>query len=616
MGQLSGRLCALILALAVPAVALAGPGDLDLTFGDHGVVVTDLTGGKDFGNSMLIQPDGRIVVAGTVDFQGPDSDFGLARYLGDGALDASFGVAGLVTTDLSGSVDDLYGLTIQADGKLVAVGDSYQSGTGLDHAVVRYLPDGSLDASFGSGGVALTDFGTAFDSARRVAIQADGKIVVLGTAGLVRYDAAGALDGTFGVGGVAPADLGMMLLESDGRILVARPGLVTRYGVDGSVDGSIPISLISVTAAALQADGKMLIAGSDAGAIKVVRHHPGGSIDDAFGSGGTATIDTSSADDVARSIASESDGRIVVGGGSFGLLTVFRLEADGTVETGFGGTPVPGATFLPFDVAGHAQAEGLAIQPDGRIVAAGSTQDGTDWRFLVVRLALATCGNGAEEPGEVCEDGNLTDGDDCDSNCTPTGCGNDIRTGSEQCDDGNQADGDCCAADCQIPACPRLAQKALFSLARGGTSDKLQFKWLRGDPTTYAELGTPTATTPYALCVRAGGALVVDARVAPAGTCDDKPCWKSLSTKGYKFLDKSQRNDGITQLILKGSATAKSLVKVKGEGQALNLFSILPLAEPVRVQVVNGDTGLCFESSFAGSQIDTSDATQFKAQAP
>jgi uncharacterized delta-60 repeat protein len=559
----------------------------------------DFTTGRDFATAMAIQADGKIVAAGTSNFQSLNSNFALVRYEIDGALDAGFGTGGVVTTDLSGDIDNLYAMAIQPDGKIVAVGDSTVAG--LDYAVVRYLPDGSLDPLFGTGGIVGTDLGTAFDSARDVAIQADAKILVGGTHGLVRYNPDGSLDGTFGSGGIVSGDLGVMLLLTDEKILVARPYVVSRYNQDGSLDTTFPTFLSQVKALAVQPDDKILVVGADSQNVLVVRYDSSGSWDTGFGVGGIATI-----------------GRIVVAGSDSGELAVLRLEADGAVDTTFGSDPPPGVMELPFHVVGHATAYDVAIQADGRIVAAGGTSDGSDWQFVAVRLALATCGNGVQEPGETCEDGNLTDGDSCDSNCTPTGCGNDIQTAGEECDDGNTVSGDCCDAACQIPVCTRAAEKTQLLLKRGNhdDKDKLQFKWLKGDATSQSEFGDPTASTPYQVCLRADDELVLDARIAPSKTCYGKPCWKALSSKGYKFLDKSKRNDGITFMLLKGSTAAKSLVKVKGQGSNLSLFTALPLAEPVTLQVVQGDTGLCFEGSYSGAQISDNDDSNFKAKTP
>ncbi|MBI5563064.1 MAG: hypothetical protein HY894_09490 [Deltaproteobacteria bacterium] len=153
-------------------------GTLDTSFGAGGSVVTDIRGYDDYGNSLAILSDGRIVVAG--DSYGlVDRDFAVVRYNSDGTLDASFGVGGKVTTDVGAGDDDYaYAVGIQSDGKIVAAGPA---GNGMlsDFAVVRYNTDGTLDASFGAGGMIRTDSGS-IDFANGLAIQPDGRIVVAG----------------------------------------------------------------------------------------------------------------------------------------------------------------------------------------------------------------------------------------------------------------------------------------------------------------------------------------------------------------------------------------------------------------------------------------------------
>src|SRR5262249_2330299 len=136
--------------------------------------------------SVAIQADGKIVAAGD-SFQGAPTfgDFALARYNSDGSLDKSFNKTGQVLTDLGGAIDDAFAMALQGDGKIVAAGQSYQpSPSGFEFALARYNLDGSLDQSFGNSGLVLTNFGGGGlgSQAIGVAIQADGNIVAAGTA--------------------------------------------------------------------------------------------------------------------------------------------------------------------------------------------------------------------------------------------------------------------------------------------------------------------------------------------------------------------------------------------------------------------------------------------------
>jgi uncharacterized delta-60 repeat protein len=169
-----------ILLFAISAAARANDGVLDVTCGTGGKVTVDVFGStSNAANAAAVQADGKIVVAGAVsDVAG---DFALVRYDAGGSLDSSFGSGGIVRTDFSGRADLALALAIQSDGKIVAAGFAVTSTS--DFALARYNSDGSLDSSFGSGGKVTTDFFLRSDGVGALAIQGDGKIVAAGTAG-------------------------------------------------------------------------------------------------------------------------------------------------------------------------------------------------------------------------------------------------------------------------------------------------------------------------------------------------------------------------------------------------------------------------------------------------
>src|SRR5262249_19285229 len=175
--------------------------------------ITDFYGNYDAATSLALQADGKIVAAGLAYHAGPvsSSDFALARYNPDGSLDPSFGAAGKLTSDFFGNWDQANGVAIQPDGKIVAAGTAGHttSSSTLDFALARYNPDGSLDPTFGSSGKQTTDFFGNQDSAFGLVIQPDGKIVLAGYAhhgddtstsdfALARYNIDGTLDSGFG----------------------------------------------------------------------------------------------------------------------------------------------------------------------------------------------------------------------------------------------------------------------------------------------------------------------------------------------------------------------------------------------------------------------------------
>ncbi|MFN2509038.1 MAG: delta-60 repeat domain-containing protein [Chthoniobacterales bacterium] len=245
-------------------------GSLDSSFGNRGIVMTNFAGQRSHASALALQADGKIVAAGThfVAFSSDDSsdtDFALARYNPDGTLDATFGSGGQITTDFDGFNDDAFSVFIQSDGRIVAVGSAKNPANFYDFAAARYLPDGTVDTSFGSGGKVRTDFGAAdFDQARSAALQPDGKIVAAGTTSsnngitvdfaVARYELNGTLDTTFGSDGKTVIDFGSflqtaqkVLLQPDGKIVTVGYAntessdsdfLLARCNPDGSLDSS------------------------------------------------------------------------------------------------------------------------------------------------------------------------------------------------------------------------------------------------------------------------------------------------------------------------------------------------------------------------------------------
>jgi uncharacterized delta-60 repeat protein len=397
------------------------PGDLDPSFGTGGKVTTAIGSADDYGYSVAAQSDGKILVAG-YSVIGNYEKFALARYLADGTLDSSFGTGGKVTTSISPYRD--YGRTVavQSDGKILVAGEFPSPGyTSL--ALVRYETNGTLDTTFGSGGKATNSFGFAFYG-RTIMVQSDGKILVGGEAsahcadfGLVRFLADGSLDGTFGSGGIVTTDFGTnscdypqgAALQPDGKILVAgyAPGIngtngndfaLVRYLVNGTLDTAFgngakvttPIASGSGgdlgRSVAVQSDGKIVVAGEfGSGDFVLVRYLADGTLDNSFGSGGKVTTAINNYGGYARSVAVQSDGKIVVAGycsnGSDNDFAVARYNTNGTLDASFG----TGGKMLTAVGPGQDYGRSMIIQSDGRIVVAGSSYNGTNNDFAVVR---------------------------------------------------------------------------------------------------------------------------------------------------------------------------------------------------------------------------------------
>jgi uncharacterized delta-60 repeat protein len=400
-------------------------GSLDTTFGTVGKVTTPIGSGDDHALALGIQSsDGKIVAAG-FSYNGSNYDFALARYNTDGTLDTGFGTGGKVTTDFGSSDDFALALGIQPDGKIVAAGYSY-NGSKYYFALVRYNANGTLDTGFGTGGIVSTLMGSGHDQAHSLGIQPDGKIVAAGYAyngskydfALVRYNANGTLDTGFGTGGIVTTSIGSINdyanalgIQSDGRIVAAGYSsngskydfALARYNTDGSLDTTFGTGGKVITpigsgydqahALGIQSDGKIVAAGSSDNGIKynfaLVRYNANGTLDTGFGTGGKVTtpIGSGSGWDVAYALCIQSsDGRIVAAGssnnGSNYDFALVRYNANGTLDTGFG---TGGKVTTPIG-SGDDYAIALGIQSsDGKIVAAGYSYNGSNDDFALAR---------------------------------------------------------------------------------------------------------------------------------------------------------------------------------------------------------------------------------------
>jgi uncharacterized delta-60 repeat protein len=417
----------LALILFGATIGTAAPGDLDTTFGSGGIVIT---GGfnLDVASTMAIQSDGKIVVVGDGSNGTFNWDFAVVRYNTNGSLDTSFGGSGIVITQLTGDYDAATAVAIQADGKIVVAGSRYNetSGSSSSIAVVRYNSNGSLDTSFNGTGIVITSVGSSRDYAEAVAIQTDGKIVVAGTSlnasnnldfAIVRYNSNGSLDTSFGGTGKVITPVGnfndwtsSVAIQADGKIVasgysglnVSEHFVVVRYNPNGSLDttfngtGKVTTSVGNSNSGAsdlaIQTDGKIVVAGISRNVsndFAVVRYNPNGSLDTSFGGTGKITIPFGDSHSDAKSVAIQSDGKIVAvgqsGNGNTGFdFAVIRLNPNGSLDMTFGGTgkvitPIVNQDFISF-------ASAVAIQPDGKIVAAGSYGIEDEFsRFAVAR---------------------------------------------------------------------------------------------------------------------------------------------------------------------------------------------------------------------------------------
>jgi uncharacterized delta-60 repeat protein len=337
-------------------VELQAAGALDASFGGGGKITTDFFGNTDEASCVAVQTDGKIIVAGEARSGSTDTvDFALVRYNRDGSLDTGFGTGGRVTTDFFQRAEDVAAIALQLDGKILVAGGASPSAGSTLFAIARYNTDGNLDAGFGSGGkVSLNVSAAPFDFASAVAVQQDGKIVVAGRA----------------TTGGANSEIVLARLNPDGS-------LDTSFSGDGLAEGP-PLSAINTTSgAAIQADGKIVISGStgpNSGSLDflLARFNANGSLDTGFGNGGKVVTDFLGLSDTGRTVLVLLDGKLLLAGTAevsqnnlnFALA---RYNSDGGLDASFGvggkvTTAFPGGTAFILQAALHS---------DGRIVAAG-----------------------------------------------------------------------------------------------------------------------------------------------------------------------------------------------------------------------------------------------------
>lgn len=408
-----------------PKVPSLTPGELDPSFGTGGVVTTAF-GNWAVAGAAAIQPDGKVVTAGETTVGGKN-EFISTRMEPDGALDPTYGLGGIAVPQFAGS-SGANAIALEPDGKIILAGAS-TVGNVQSFAVVRLDPNGSLDQTFGHGGLAAVRIGSA-SIANAVALQPDGKIVVGGTAldGGLRFAAArlnldGSIDQTFGSGGVAelgpPAvDWGMSLQRNGDIVLAGETGgqtglqsltsllapeltivpgslletvtsygqeyMAARLGPDGRLDPgfgnggfvTLPIDASAVAfAVSSLANGDTVLAGN-AFTNRIVtvlaRLLPSGALDGSYGTGGLLTLPLTQG---VNAITARRNGETVVAGVG---TTVFELTASGVLDHNFG---VGGIA-----TASGGAANGVTLAPHNRIVLAGASSIGGRTVLSVTRI--------------------------------------------------------------------------------------------------------------------------------------------------------------------------------------------------------------------------------------
>jgi uncharacterized delta-60 repeat protein len=305
----------------IPHFAIArylSNGSLDASFGIGGKVITLIQNGS-WAHAIALQHDGKILVGGMTE-NGTSSSFAMSRYLQNGMLDNTFGNGGIVISSFLNASSEIYDLKVLSDGRIIA-GGRVDNGFNIDFALARYLPDGSQDVSF-AGGQVVFPVGPGNDFAQSVEVQADGKILLAGTAfnginhnmAVTRFTNEGIPDFSFG---------------TDGKVITA-VGATESFGFD----------------IALQPDGKILFTGHMYNAlpyridVAVVRYTNMGLQDATFGMNGIVVTDVANTNDDGVGVAVQNDGKIIVAGHTtndgFKDFLLIRYLSNGVPDIEFG----------------------------------------------------------------------------------------------------------------------------------------------------------------------------------------------------------------------------------------------------------------------------------------
>ena len=433
----SRTLASLSTAFLFTTAVLAQSGTLDPSFSGDGIQILQPGTVHDVGNEVLALGDTTLLVCGTTKVGAVNSAF-VVHLLQDGSVDASWGTSSGYTFLTVGLEAYLYDMALGADGSIYLCGLTYITYAQSEVLLVKLLADGTPDPGFGTNGVIHTLIGSGDAQANGIAIDANDKIVLGGSAGpfgaydalIMRCNADGTPDATFSGDGIqtATAITGEDLLLdvailADGSIVGAgyadisfnMKAVLVRVDANGDLvnafDGDgVMIPSYSVTldrAFGILSEGQQfyVCGGLNASASNedayLAKHNDDGTLVSGFGTGGIATMDVNE-EDVALDIARQTDGRLVISGttGQFGFFVprdflVARLTDAGAPDVTFDTDGVVTTSIQPdFD-----DANGVAIQPDGKIVVAGFTA-GLDNDLVIARYLVDAGTSGIADPAQ------------------------------------------------------------------------------------------------------------------------------------------------------------------------------------------------------------------------
>lgn len=399
-------------------------GSLDPTFGTNGIVSTGLGTTNDAAFALSVQADGKLVSAGLAGVTATPfvNDFGVVRHNSDGSLDSGFGSNGSVTTAIGSADDQARALAIQPnDGKIIVAGSAMIGGN-WDIALVRYLPNGALDNSFGNNGKVTRSIGTGDDLGFALALQPDGKIIVGGHTTIqgtvqmvvVRFNSNGTLDTGFGQNGEVVLNFGTstaiahaLIVQPDLKILVggyagntsskdlailrllSNGNLDAGFGTGGGVLTSIAPGNDLAYGMALHQDGRIVLCGKTQNGLiddmVIARYTSAGVLDNTFGTNGVVTFDGDEGNAVAWAVGVQADEKIVLTGTVTAAGTtqhaLIRFDSNGALDPTFGSNGI----VLSTNPLGASYAHALVLHPTGYILTSGGTFNGSNADFMVTK---------------------------------------------------------------------------------------------------------------------------------------------------------------------------------------------------------------------------------------
>lgn len=367
------KFLAVCAAAMVHAIGSANPGRLDTTFGSAGRAVTAVGSGQDSAYASALQPDGKLVLGGFC-FGSLDEDFCLVRYNSDGSLDTSFGASGKVITPVVTNLGALsaadygFSLLLQPDGKIVLGGYCPTTRERIG-CVIRYLPNGAVDAAFGTAGKVFTSIGVGSTLTQSLARQTDGKLLLAGLCS----------------NGTLVNDFCAARINSDGSV-------DSTFGSSGLVVVAMNATSFATPGLAIQTDGKAILVGTcDVGGVVTafcaLRLNADGSVDLSYGVSGKfvdTVVPVATPQNAAEAVKLQVDGKLVIAGACRSgseRMCALRLNSNGTRDASFGG-----AGYYVASVGTESRANDLVIDTAGRVLLAGSCRISTIDEYCAVRV--------------------------------------------------------------------------------------------------------------------------------------------------------------------------------------------------------------------------------------